>query len=117
MALIILGHLVFPVEGIDINDMDSYASIMFPLESHYFLFPFLGHATDTLIDAFAVAIIAISHKMKFALGIGSFFLLSSIYTNYLLRGPVWFTAADIVLEHVPMAWIGGKLAFKFSKKQ
>jgi hypothetical protein len=117
MVLITTGHRVFPVEGIDINDMDAYASIMPTLESHYFLFPFLGHATGTLIAALVAALMAVSHKMKFAFGLGCFFLLGGIYMNYLLPGPTWFTVADIVLAYIPMAWIGGKLAFKFSKKK
>ncbi|QJP34846.1 hypothetical protein F0365_10800 [Nonlabens sp. Ci31] len=116
MILITIGNSMFPIEGIDINDMNAYASIMPTLEAHYFLFPFLGHAIGTFIGALVAAVIPVSYKMKFALGIGCFFLLGGIYMNYLLPGPTWFTVADIVLAYIPMAWLGGKLALKFSKK-
>jgi len=35
--------------------------------------------------------------------------------NYMLPGPTWFAATDIVIAYIPMAWIGGKIARKISK--
>ena len=54
--------------------------------------------------------------MKFAIAIGSLFLLGGIAVNYMLPGPIWFAVADIALAYIPMAWIGAKLAQSFSKK-
>ena len=44
MALINTGHSIFPIEGLDPNDMNSLAEIMPTLGPKYFLFPFLAHA-------------------------------------------------------------------------
>ena len=37
--------------------------------------------------------------------------------NYMLRGQIWFTLVDILFAYIPMAWIGGTIALKFSKEK
>jgi hypothetical protein len=109
MGLIQLGHAVMPIEGVDPNNMEALAEIMPSLEFKYFIFPFLAHALGTLVGAALAGLIAVSHKMKFALGIGILFLAGGIMVNIMIPGPAWFTVADIALAYIPMAWIGGKL--------
>ena len=115
MSLVNAGHNMYPVPGLDPNDMESMAAIFPTLEFKYFIFPFLAHALGTFVGALVAAFIAASHKMKFAIAIGCFFLLGGIMVNYLIRGPIWFIALDIIVAYIPMAWIGGKIALKFSK--
>jgi hypothetical protein len=115
MGLIQIGHSLFPIQGIDPSDMQSYAEIMPTLSFEYFIFPLLAHGLGTLVGATIAGLIATSHKMKFALGIGGLFLTGGIIVNYMLPGPTWFTITDIVIAYIPMAWIGGMLALKFKK--
>ena len=110
MGLIQTGHKLLPIPGIDPNDMDALAAIMPTLEFEYFIFPFLAHALGTLVGAAIAGFIAVTHKMKFSLGIGGLFLLGGIMVNYMLPGPTWFAALDILIAYIPMAWIGGKIA-------
>jgi hypothetical protein len=117
MTLIMLGHSVMPIEGLDPNDMEAFAAVMPTLEGKYFIFPFLGHALGTQIGAMIAGFISRNHKMKMALIVGGFFLLGGITINYMLSGPVWFTILDIVLAYIPMAWIGGNIAVSYSKKK
>ena len=112
MGLIQTGHMLFPVEGVDINDMDAYATVMPSLSAEFFIFPFLGHALGTLVGALIAGLIAANNKMKFSLGIGGLFLLGGIMINYMLPGPTWFAFTDIIIAYIPMAWIGGKLAMR-----
>lgn len=114
MGLIKIGHQLFPIEGIDPNDMEALASIMPTLEFEYFIFPFLAHAMGTLVGATIAGWLTVSHKMKFSLGIGGLFLLGGIMVNYMLPGPIWFAATDILIAYIPMAWIGGRIAEKIS---
>lgn len=107
MGLIQTGYILFPITGIDINDMEAYASIMPSLDVKYFIFPFLAHTLGTFIGAVVAALIAVNHKMKFALAIGVLFLLGGIAVNYMLPGPIWFTFTDILIAYLPMAWLGG----------
>ena len=116
MAFVKLGHIVFPMDGVDLNDMDALARVMPELEPQYFIFPFLAHALGTLAGAVIAALIAASHKMKFALAVGGLFLLGGIAVNYMLPGPNWFAVSDIVLAYIPMAWIGGKIGMKLTQK-
>jgi len=116
MSLIKLGQKVFPIEGLDPNDMEAFAAIMPTLTEEYFLFPFLAHALGTLVGAAIAGLIAANNKMKFSLAIGGFFLLGGIAVNYMLPGPMWFAATDIILAYIPMAWIGGKIALNLSEK-
>ena len=114
MGLIQLGYKIFPIEGIDPNDMDALAAIMPSLGPKYFIFPFLAHALGTLAGAVLAGWIAATHKMKFSLGVGALFLIGGIMVNYLLPGPTWFAVLDILVAYIPMAWIGGKIAINLS---
>ncbi len=115
MGLITTGHSVFPIVGIDPNDMNALAEVMPTLNYTHFIFPFLAHALGTLVGAITAGLIAANNKMKFSLTIGGLFLLGGIAVNYMLPGPTWFAVVDILLAYIPMAWIGGKIALKFSK--
>ena len=112
LGIIKIGHKVLPIEGVDPNDMVALAEVMPTLEPKYFIPIFLAHALGTLAGAFIAYKIAATHKMKFALGIGAFFLLGGIMMSRMLPAPTWFVATDILLAYIPMAWIGGKLAAK-----
>ncbi len=116
MGLIQTGHMLFPIEGVDANNMEALAAIMPTLSFEYFVFPFFAHALGTLIGAAIAGLIAANHKMKFALGIGVLFLIGGIMVNYLLPGPIWFTIIDIVIAYIPMAWLGGIIAERVSNK-
>jgi hypothetical protein len=115
MGLIQIGYNVYPIEGIDPNDMEALVSAMPTLDLKYFIFPFLAHALGTLIGAFIAGLIAINNKMKFALSIGILFLLGGILVSFMIPAPTWFVILDIVVAYIPMAWIGGKLATSKSK--
>lgn len=117
MGLVKIGQSFFPIKGIDTNDMSALAEIMPTLEFEYFIFPFLAHALGTLVGAAIAGMIATKHKMKFALGIGGLFLLGGIIVNYMLPGPTWFAATDILIAYIPMAWLGGKIAEKVTKNK
>lgn len=115
LGLVNLGYIIFPVEGLDYNDMEAMAAAMPSFGIENFIFPFLAHALGALTGGFIAALIAASHKMKFAFAIGFLFLLGGIMINMMLPGPIWFTIADIVLAYIPMAWLGGSLAMRLSK--
>ena len=117
MGLIQMGLYIFPISGIDPNDMDAFAEVMPTLEFEYFIFPFLAHALGTFVGAIMASMIAESKKMKFALYIGGLFLIGGIAVNYMLPGPTWLTVADIVLAYIPMAWLGGKIGVKLALKK
>ena len=40
MGLIQAGNTIFPIEGIDPNDMEALAAVMPTLPSEHFIFPF-----------------------------------------------------------------------------
>ena len=117
MGLIQTGLYIFPISGIDPNDMDAFAEVMPTLEFEYFIFPFLAHALGTLVGAIMASMIAESKKMKFALYIGGLFLIGGIAVYYMRPGPTWFAVADIVLAYIPMAWLGGKIGVKLALKK
>lgn len=116
MGLILTGHNVLPIAGLDPNDMEAFVAVMPTLEFKYFIFPFLAHALGTLVGATIAGLIAANHKMKFSLAIGVLFLIGGIMVNYMLPGPTWFAVLDIVIAYIPMAWIGGKIALRLSRK-
>lgn len=113
MAIIsISGSIIPPPDGADVTTMEGLKTSMHLFEPKNFVFPFLAHALGTLAGAFLAAKIAATHKIKFAYGIGFFFLLGGIANVFLLPSPTWFTLLDLIGAYLPMAFLGGKLATK-----
>ncbi|TAK41699.1 MAG: hypothetical protein EPO28_08295 [Saprospiraceae bacterium] len=113
MGIIMLSSSIIPPpEGVDVTSMESLKSAMHLFEPKHFVFPFLAHATGTLAGAAAAGLIAATHKMKFALGIGAFFLIGGIANVFMLPSPAWFTVVDLAGAYIPMGWLGGKLAMR-----
>ena len=56
--------------------------------------------------------LATTHKMKFAIAIGVFFLLGGIANVFMLPSPAWFTVLDIGAAYLPMSFLAGKMAIK-----
>lgn len=111
MGLILIsGSIIPPPEGGDVTTMEGLKATMHLFQAKHFLFPFLAHGLGTLVGAYLTASIAASHKMKFALSIGGFFLIGGIMNVMNLPAPFWFEAVDLIGAYIPMAWIGGKLA-------
>lgn len=111
MAIIAIGPMVIPPpDGLDMSDMDKFAENLKLLKPANFLAPWLAHALGTLVGAFVAAKIAASHKMKFALGVGAFFLLGGIAMVAGFGGPPWFIVLDLIGAYLPMGYLGGNLA-------
>jgi len=111
MGLIMIsGSIIPPPEGVDPGNMESLKASMHLFEAKHFIFPFLAHALGTLAGAFLAALIAASHKMKFALVIGVFFLIGGIANVFMLPSPLWFTILDLAVAYIPMAWLGSMMA-------
>ncbi|HEX8255392.1 MAG TPA: hypothetical protein VF846_19790 [Thermoanaerobaculia bacterium] len=110
MAIITLGSsLIAPPANADMNTIEGIRAAMPRMAPIQFLMPFLAHAVGTLAGAFAAALTAASHKMRFALAIGVIFLASGVAMVSMVGGPLWFIAADLILAYLPMAWLGGRM--------
>lgn len=111
MGIIMLSSSIIPPpEGVDVTNMESLKSSLHLFEPRHFIFPFLAHALGTLVGAYIAALIAANNKLKFALGIGVFFLLGGITSVIMLPTPTWFSVLDLVVAYIPTAWLGGKFA-------
>lgn len=113
MGLVTISSSVIPLpEGVDPTDMESLKANIasFPLKN--FIMPFLAHALGTLVGAFVAAKLAVSHKKRFAMGIGAFFMLGGIFMAISLPAPLWFEAFDVIVAYLPMGWLGWVLAGK-----
>jgi hypothetical protein len=55
-------------------------------------------------------LIAANHKLKFAMGIGIFFLAGGIASVFMLPSPLWYTVLDLGLAYIPMGYLAGRLA-------
>ncbi|MBA5629917.1 hypothetical protein [Moheibacter lacus] len=116
MGIVMLGHKVMLIPGIDPNDMEGLANALHTLGGEYFIFPFLAHAVGTLVGAIVAAGIAATHKMKFALAIGVLFLIGGIAACFMIPAPAWFIVLDLVVAYIPMAWLGGKIGARICSK-
>ena len=113
MALInISGSIIPPPDGADVTTMEGLKASIHLFKPVNFIFPFLAHALGTLFGAFLAAKLAANNKMKFAYGIGFFFLLGGIANVLMIPAPMWFSALDLIVAYLPMAYLGGKMATK-----
>lgn len=110
--VMISGSIIPPPNGADVTTTEGLQASLHLFQPKHFILPFLAHALGTFAGAFVASIIAASHKMKFALAIGVFFLVGGIATIFMLPSPTWFTVLDLVFAYLPMAYIAGKLAIK-----
>ncbi len=106
------GSVISLPEGADISNAEKLKAAIPLFKPIHFLAPFLGHAIGTLVGAFVTALIARSHKLKFALLIGLLFLIGGIMNIFMIGGPVWFYFVDLILAYIPMAWFGYLIARK-----
>ncbi|GAB3194319.1 putative membrane protein YqgA involved in biofilm formation [Pontibacter aydingkolensis] len=104
------GSIIPPPAGADVTTMEGLQASMHLFEIKHFIFPFLAHALGTLVGAFLAAKIAATHKMKFALAVGVFFLAGGIASVFMLPSPIWYAIVDLVGAYIPMAYLAGKLA-------
>jgi hypothetical protein len=109
LGIVTLGSQLIPApDGVDMSDMEQFAENLKLLTPIHFLSPWLAHAVGTLAGAFTAARIAVSHKMKLGLGVGTFFLLGGITMLAMVGGPVWFAVLDLAGAYLPMAYLGGR---------
>ena len=105
----ISSSIIPPPEGADVTTMDGLKASLHLFQPRHFFFPFLAHALGTLAGAIIAGLLAATHKMKFALSIGLFFMIGGIINVVMLPSPLWFTLVDLIGAYIPMGWIGGKI--------
>ncbi len=111
MALVTAGPHVFPPPaGVNMADAKSLAASISLLEPKHFIFPFLAHATGTLVGAFLACFIAASYRAVLGYAIGVLTLAGGIAAAFMIPAPGWFLALDLVVAYIPMAWLGVKIA-------
>jgi hypothetical protein len=114
MGIIMISSSVIPPpNGADVTAMEGLKESIHLFKPKHFLFPFLAHAFGALVGAFIASKIAATKKKRMALVLGCFFLLGGIVNVFLLPGPMWFNAVDIIFAYIPMALLG----YKFSNSK
>jgi hypothetical protein len=110
--IMISGSIIPPPDGTDVTTTEGLKEAILLFQPRHFIMPFLAHALGTFVGALLAAIMAVNHKMKFALGIGVFFLIGGITNLFMLPSPVWFSILDLVGAYIPMGYLAGKLVVK-----
>ena len=113
--IMISSYIIPPPDGADLKTMEGLKASMHLMQPKHFLMPFLAHAIGTFIGALLTTLIAVNHKLKFALGIGIWFLIGGIMNIFMLPSPTWFTIIDLVFAYIPMSYFAAKLVT--NKKQ
>ena len=109
-TIMISGSIIPPPEGADMNTIEGMKAAMPMLTAKHFIMPFLAHALGSFVGALVAALIAKTHKMWFAIGIGIFTMLGGIAAAAMLPAPLWFEAVDLIFAYIPTAYLAGKIA-------
>ena len=111
MGLILISGKVIPLPaGADTATMEGLKAALPLFGPEHFLFPFLAHALGTLAGACAATLLAPSRSAVPAYVVGGLFLLGGIANVFMLPGPAWFNAVDLLFAYLPAAWLGHRLA-------
>lgn len=111
MGIVTIGPTLVPLPpGADMSTMEGVAAAMPMMDTRHFIVPFVAHALGSFVGALVAALLAVSHKMGIALGIGAFTMLGGIIAAVMIPAPLWFEAVDIIFAYIPTAWVAGKLA-------
>ncbi len=114
MLIINYGTLVIPPpDGVDVTTTEGLKEGLKYMKPVHFIVPFVAHFIGTFTGAFVTARIAVTHKLKFALGVGFFFLILGIAASLMIPAPGWFIALDLLLAYIPAAWLAGRLIVKY----
>ncbi|NDK55154.1 hypothetical protein [Pontibacter fetidus] len=103
--IMISGSIIPPPDGADVTTSEGLKASMHLFQPRHFIFPFLAHALGTFAGALAAALIAATHKIKFALAIGVLFLAGGIASIFMLPSPAWYTITDLVGAYLPMVYL------------
>ena len=114
--IMISGSIILPPDGADVTTSEGLKASMHLFQPKHFVLPFLAHSLGTFAGALIAAIIAANHKIKFALGIGVFFLAGGIASVFMLPSPTWFTVLNLLGAYLPLAYFAGKLVVKKSNQ-
>lgn len=105
-----LGAAVIPPPaGVDLSTMDGFKAAIPLYEVRQWLPVFFEHAVGSMAGGAVAALLAASHPMRLALGIGALHMAGGIAAALMLPFPVWVVTIDLLVMYLPMAWIGGKL--------
>jgi hypothetical protein len=111
MGVIMLSSSVIPPpEGVNPADMESITQNLHLFEPIHYVMPFLAHAAGSFVGALVAALLAATHKMRFAVGLGIWTLLGGIAAAFMIPAPTWFIILDLSLAYIPTALLAGKLA-------
>jgi hypothetical protein len=113
--IMISGSIIPPPDGADVTTMEGLKATLHLFQPRHFILPFIAHALGIFSGALLSAFIAANHKMKFALGIGVFFLAGGIANTFMLPSPIWFTVLDLAGAYIPMGYLAGILVLKKTK--
>jgi len=110
--VMISGSVIPPPEGADVTTMEGLKASMHLFGPKNFIMPFLAHAAGTFVGAIIAALVARNHHWWFAMGVGFFFLAGGVANTIMLPSPGWFTATDLILAYLPVAYLAGKLVIR-----
>lgn len=110
MGLLHVGTgVVPPPAGADVATIEGLKAALPLFEPRHFLFPFLAHALGTFAGAVVATFVAPGRNAGPAWVVGVLFLCGGIANIFLLPGPMWFNAVDVLFAYLPMAWLGKRL--------
>jgi hypothetical protein len=107
--IMVSGKVIAPPPGADVTTAEGLKASLHLFEPRHFVFPFLAHALGTFAGALAAAWWTPGRTPGPAYTVGGLFLLAGIANVVMLPAPLWFSALDLIVAYLPMAWLAHRL--------
>lgn len=108
-TLMVGAALIPPPAGADLSSADGWKAAQHLLEPKHFIAPWFAHALGTFVSALIAALIAPSHKFRFAMAMGFLGLAGGIAAAFMIPAPVWFIVLDLVGAYLPVAFLASMI--------
>jgi len=90
--------------------MEGLRSTIHLFKPRHFIFPFLAHATGTLVGAWIASRLCATRPLTCAMVVGVLFLIGGATMAFSLPEALAFNVIDLAVAYLPMAWLGYRLS-------
>jgi len=109
-----IGHSIYPMEAVDMNDLNAMKAFMANIPTGAIVLVLVGWIVGAFAGGLVASLVEKTTAFRNSIVIGVVLLILSIINLITIPSPIWMWIGAIVLI-IPFAIAGNKLAVKIKK--